>query len=320
MFVPPKTGIAPMAGMTDSAFRRLVKRMGGCGLVVSEMVASEGIVRGIGVTLEYLEHSAEERPVAIQLFGGNPATMAAAARVVEARGADIIDVNMGCPVPKIAKNNAGCRLMREPERAAAIISAMTKAVTIPVTVKMRAGWSDREVNAIEVAQRVEAAGAAAIAVHGRTAEQGYSGSADWALIDRVATSVRIPVLGCGDLVEPGQIVERLRTSAVSGVLVGRGILRNPWLFAQVHDLLSGRPARPVTAADRGRFLLDYIDLLAAENPDSGRWIVNKLRALSAWFTKGFEGGADFRVAVNHAPSVEDLRRLISATFGSPCAR
>src|SRR3989454_10812108 len=154
--------VAPMAGMTDTAFRRLVKRHGGCGLVVTEMVSSEGLVRGIDRTLEYAEYTEEERPVSIQIFGGNPDTMADAARIVQDMGADIVDVNMGCPVPKIAKHQAGCSLMREPAHAAAIIEAMTKAVTIPVTVKMRAGWTESERNAPLVSTLVEQAGAAAV--------------------------------------------------------------------------------------------------------------------------------------------------------------
>jgi len=162
--------VAPMAGMTDSAFRRLVKRHGGCGLVVTEMVSSEGLVRGIDRTLEYAEYTEEERPVSIQIFGGDPEKMAAAAQVVEGLGADIVDVNMGCPVPKIAKHNAGCSLMREPEHAASVINAMAKAVNIPVTVKMRAGWNDHSRNAPDLARRVQDAGAAAVTIHGRTAE------------------------------------------------------------------------------------------------------------------------------------------------------
>src|SRR6187401_3431042 len=158
--------LAPMAGMTDTAFRRLVKRKGGCGLVVTEMVSSEGLVRGIDRTLEYAEYTEAERPVSIQIFGGDPVKMADAAQVVEGMGADIVDVNMGCPVPKIAKHHAGCSLMREPGHAASVIRAMVKAVKIPVTVKMRAGWDEREINAPEVARRMEDAGAAALTVHG----------------------------------------------------------------------------------------------------------------------------------------------------------
>src|SRR6201988_1587780 len=171
--------LAPMAGMTDTAFRRLVKRRGGCGLVVSEMVSSEGLVRGIDRTREYAEYTEEERPVSIQIFGGDPAKMAAAAQIVEGMGADIVDVNMGCPVPKIAKHNAGCSLMREPEHAQSVVHAMAKAVKIPVTVKMRAGWNDSSRNAPELARMVQGAGAAAVAVHGRTAAQSYTGESDW---------------------------------------------------------------------------------------------------------------------------------------------
>src|SRR6187402_792653 len=180
--LPSPFAVAPMAGMTDTAFRRLVKRHGGCGLVVSEMVSSEGLVRGIDRTLEYAEFTEEERPVAIQIFGGDPKVMADAAQVVESLGADIIDINMGCPVPKIAKHNAGCSLMREPEHAARVISAMSRAVKIPVTVKMRAGWNEHDINAPTLARMAEDAGAAALAVHGRTAAQSYTGESDWTLI------------------------------------------------------------------------------------------------------------------------------------------
>src|SRR5580693_7783236 len=195
--LPSPYAMAPMAGMTDTAFRRLVKRHGGCGLVVTEMVSSEGLVRGIDRTLEYAEYTEEERPISIQIFGGDPQKMAAAAQVVEGMGADVVDVNMGCPVPKIARHSAGCSLMREPGHAASIIAAMTKAVRIPVTVKMRAGWNDATINAPLVAKMVEDAGAAAIAVHGRTAAQSYAGSSDWELIARIAGDLTIPVLGSG---------------------------------------------------------------------------------------------------------------------------
>src|SRR6059036_2479739 len=207
--------LAPMAGMTDTAFRRLVKRHGGCGLVVTEMVSAEGLVRGIDRTLEYAEYTDEERPIAIQIFGGDPAKMADAAQIVEGMGADIVDENMGCPVPKIAKHNAGCSLMREPEHAASVIAAMTKAVKIPVTVKMRAGWSDGERNAPILAKMVEDAGAAAVAVHGRTAAQSYSGAADWDLVARIADVLTIPVFGSGDCIEATQIIDKLR-SGVEG--------------------------------------------------------------------------------------------------------
>jgi tRNA-dihydrouridine synthase B len=328
--------LAPMAGMTDTAFRRLVKRMGGCGLVVTEMVSSEGLVRGIDRTLEYAEYTEEERPVSIQIFGGDPAVMADAAVLVQGMGADIVDVNMGCPVPKIAKHNAGCSLMREPEHAARVIRAMADAVSIPVTVKMRAGWNEAQINAPDLAKRVEDAGAAAVAVHGRTAAQSYSGESDWTLIDRVASGLTIPVFGSGDCVEADHVVSRLSETGVGGVLVGRGALRNPWIFRQAADIASGQPPMPVSVAERGRFLLDYMDLLLRERvgeaegfrhvaPGQGstshapavgreRWVINKLRALGAWYTKGLVGGSELRTRINTTQSIAQLRDLINEFF------
>lgn len=331
--------VSPMAGMTDTAFRRLVKRHGGCGLVVSEMVSSEGLVRGIDRTLEYAEYTEEERPVSIQIFGGDPDRMAEAARVVEGMGADVVDINMGCPVPKIAKHHAGCSLMKEPEHAAKIVGAMTRAVRIPVTVKMRKGWDDTQTNAADVAERVEQAGAAAITVHGRTAKQSYTGSADWDFVAEVARRVTIPVFGSGDCIEPQQIVDRLH-QGVSGVFVGRGVLRNPWILAQATDLLAGRAPRVVTADERARFLLDYIDLLLddrarevegfrhvapAQAPvpadprakSRERWVINKVRALCTWYTKGLDGGSHLRIAVNAAPSIAEVRELVDRFFHAP---
>jgi len=360
--LPSPFAVAPMAGMTDTAFRRLVKRHGGCGLVVTEMVSSEGLVRGIDRTLEYAEFTEEERPVSIQIFGGDPAKMAAAAQIVEGMGADIVDVNMGCPVPKIAKHNAGCSLMREPEHAASVIGAMTRAVKIPVTVKMRAGWNDQERNAPTLAKMVEDAGASAVTVHGRTAAQSYSGSADWDLVARIAEGLSIPVFGSGDCIEPEQVIDRLR-SGVEGVLVGRGVLRNPWILAQAADLASGCAPQTVTLADRGQFLLEYIELLMnervheadgfrhvapgasrveAELPPSpegfggqvaapavkhvagsaspiarghDRWVINKVRALGSWYTKGLDNGSHLRTAINTAESLDQLRDIVGGFFG-----
>jgi len=331
--------IAPMAGMTDTAFRRLVKQHGGCGLVVTEMVSSEGLVRGIDRTLEYAEYTEEERPISIQIFGGDPEKMAAAAQIVEGMGADIVDVNMGCPVPKIAKHHAGCSLMREPGHAASVIATMTKAVKIPVTVKMRAGWNDEQKNAPVLARMVEDAGAAAVAVHGRTAAQSYSGSADWELVARIADDLTIPVFGSGDCLEPEHVMDRLR-SGVEGVLVGRGVLRNPWILAQAADLAAGRPTRNITLAMRGQFMLDYVALLVNEcgkepdgfrhsavrdlgesripNPETrcshDRWVINKVRALGSWYTRGLDNGSHLRTAINSAESLDGLRDILTAFF------
>jgi nifR3 family TIM-barrel protein len=336
----PPFALAPMAGMTDTAFRRLVKRRGGCGLVVTEMVSAEGIVRGIDRTLEYAEYTEEERPVSIQIFGGDPEKMAAAARIVEGMGADIVDVNMGCPVPKIAKHNAGCSLMREPAHAADVVRAMAQAVKIPVTVKMRAGWDASEINAPELARRMEDAGAAAVTVHGRTAAQSYSGFSDWDLIGQVARSVGIPVFGSGDCIEPQQMIDRLRGTSVAGVLVGRGALRNPWIFEQAANLAAGQEPKEATPEARAAFLLEYIDLLLKEESEEPtgfrhlapgqaptaaaarsreRWVINKLRALNSWYTKGLDNGSHLRVAINAAESIPQLRDIITQFFAAETA-
>jgi tRNA-dihydrouridine synthase len=217
---------------------------------------------------------------------------------------------------------------------------MTKAVSIPVTVKMRAGWDETAINAPDLARRIEDAGAAAVAVHGRTAAQSYSGSSDWDLIARVADGLSIPVFGSGDCVEASQMVDRLRGGKVRGVLVGRGALRNPWIFQQAADVAAGRAPREVTQAERGRFLLEYIDMLlterlgeadgfrhvapgqAAEAPARGhdRWVINKLRALNSWYTKGLDNGSHLRVATNAAESIGQLRAVIEDFFLEPVSR
>jgi tRNA-dihydrouridine synthase B len=255
-------------------------------------------------------------------------------------GADIVDVNMGCPVPKIAKHQAGCSLMRDPRHAATVISAMAKAVKIPVTVKMRAGWNDAARNAPELARLVQDAGAAAVTIHGRTAEQSYSGLADWDLVAGVAAGLDIPVFGSGDCTEPEQIVARME-SGVSGVLVGRGVLRNPWILAQASDIAAGRRLSDVTMEQRGQFLLEYLELLLSERVDEEqgfrhvapgtdgsetpadhaaparwreRWVINKLRALCSWYSKGLDGGSHLRVQVNSAESLSQLRERIDDFF------
>ena len=232
--------------------------------------------------------------------------------------------------------------MREPAHAAAVVLAMARAVRIPVTVKMRAGWNADEINAPTLARMVEDAGAAAVAVHGRTAAQSYTGESDWTLIARVAESVKIPVFGSGDCTEPDQIVRRLEASGVRGVLVGRGALRNPWIFAQAAAMARGEAAPLVPREARGDFLLEYIDLLLQERcgeapgfrhlasvqPEAGppatargrqRWVINKLRALGSWYTKGMDGGSHLRVAINSAESIDELRGLIMDFFHAKTA-
>ena len=289
--------------------------------MVTEMVSSEGLVRGIDRTLEYAEYTEEERPIAIQIFGGDPTTMAAAAQVVEGMGADIVDVNMGCPVPKIAKHNAGCSLMRQPSHAAAIVRSMSEAVRIPVTVKMRAGWDEQEINASEMAEMMEDAGAAALAVHGRTAKQSYRGVSDWQLIADVAARVSIPVFGSGDCLTAEQVVDRSVGTGAAGVLVGRGALRNPWIFQQAMALASGRPVAEVTAADRCTFCSSTSTCCFVRGPTrrSGSATPCRMRSRREWgrvrVTPQDESGG---LSTSCVPSAPGTRRV--STAGRSCAR
>ena len=335
----PPFALAPMAGMTDTAFRRLVKRKGGCGLVVTEMVSAEGLVRGIDRTLEYAEYTEEERPVSIQIFGGDPSKMADAAQIVEGMGADIVDVNMGCPVPKIAKHSAGCSLMREPAHAANVVRAMARAVKIPVTVKMRAGWdAERHQRAGSGAENGRRRGGSARGprAHGRAVVLGRLGLG----ADRD---------GRGRRVDSGVRERRLRRARTGrGAAARRGTwavcssaaarLRNPWIFQQAADVAAGRAPREISAIERGEFLLQYVAMLLTERlgeadgfrhvapgqsasagapvPARGhdRWVINKLRALNSWYTKGLDNGSHLRVAINAADSVAELRAIIEDFF------
>ncbi len=265
--------------------------------------------------------------------------MADAAQIVEGMGADIVDVNMGCPVPKIAKHNAGCSLMREPahggERGA---GDGARGEDSGHRQDARGVGRERHQRAGSGAGEWKTPGRGALAVHGRTAAQSYSGVSDWELIATVAAGVSIPVFGSGDCVEPGQVVERLRGGEVGGVLVGRGALRNPWIFEQAADVAAGRAPREISAIERGEFLLQYVDMLLTERlgeadgfrhvapgqsasagapvPARGhdRWVINKLRALNSWYTKGLDNGSHLRVAINAADSVAELRAIIEDFF------
>ena len=233
--------LAPMAGITDLPFRLICRRLG-CGMTVSEMVSAKGLLYKNVKTTEMLRIDDGERPTAIQLFGSVPAELAEAARMVEASGADMIDLNMGCPVPKIVNNGEGSALMKNPQLAHDILAAMVKAVKIPVTVKFRAGWDDANRNAVEVARAVEAAGVSAVAVHGRTRQQFYEGKADWSIIADVKQAVKVPVFGNGDIFTVADGLRMLEQTGCDGLMIGRGADGNPWLFTALAAALRGEPA------------------------------------------------------------------------------
>ena len=284
--------LAPMAGITDLPFRVICRRLG-CGMTVSEMVSAKGLLYKNAKTTEMLRIDEGERPTAIQLFGSVPSELAAAAKQVAASGADIIDFNMGCPVPKIVNNGEGSALMKNPQLAYDVLAAMVDAVDIPVTVKFRAGWDDEHRNAVEIALAAERAGVAAVAVHGRTRQQFYEGRADWSIIADVKQAVKIPVFGNGDIFTVTDGLRMLNETGVDGLMIGRGADGNPWLFAQLKAALAGEtiPQAPSVderldlAAEHLQMLIDY----------KGETIsVKEMRRHISAYLKGMSHAAEFR--------------------------
>ncbi|MDF2568608.1 MAG: dus [Sporomusa sp.] len=301
--------LAPMAGVTDLPFRLLAKEMG-CGLVYSEMVSDKGLIYENVHTKKLLAIDERERPVALQIFGSEPESMAKAARIVTGSGADIIDINMGCPTPKIVKNGEGSALMRTPELAYRIIAAVVEAAgTVPVTVKFRKGWDDKSVNAVEIARLAEQAGAAAVSVHGRTREQFYSGQADWSIIRAVKQAVKIPVTGNGDIRTPQDAKRMLTETGCDGIMIGRGAQGNPWIFRQVaHYLATGELLPLPTLGERIDMLLRQLDMLVEHK---GEYIgIREMRSHAAWYTKGLPSSAELRLKFNQAASREDFIRIM----------
>ncbi len=301
--------LAPMAGVTDLPFRLLVKEMG-CGLVYTEMVSDKGLIYQNEHTLEMLKIDERERPVALQIFGSEPEPMAKAAKIVEKAGADIIDINMGCPTLKIVKNGEGSALMRTPELAYSIIASVVEAVNIPVTVKIRKGWDDSSVNAVEMAMLAEKAGAAAISVHGRTREQFYSGEADWSIIKAVKENVAIPVNGNGDVRTPEDAVRLRSETGCDGIMIGRAAQGNPWLFRQVtHYLSTGKLLPGPTMAERFEMTLRHLEMLVAYK---GEHIgIREMRRHAAWYTKGLPHSAELRLRFNQAETREDFTAILN---------
>ncbi len=301
--------LAPMAGVTDTAYRAIAHDMG-CPLCYAEMVSVQGIHYRNEKTLQMLSTEPGERPIAIQLFGPSPEMTAEAAAYVEELGtADILDFNMGCPAPKIVKNREGSALMLEPERAEAILKAVRRAVKLPFTVKMRKGWDDDHVNVVEMARRAEAAGVDAIAVHGRTRQQFYSGQADWDIIAEVKKAVKIPVIANGDVRTCSDLKAILERTGADGVMIGRGAQGNPWIFRQMtHYLRTGEELPGPDIRERGRVILQHLDLLLQYKGDYVG--PREMRKHATWYTRGLPHGAELRKLFQEAVSREDFVRII----------
>jgi len=301
--------LAPMAGVTDLPFRLLAKEMG-CGLVYSEMVSDKGLIYENKHTKKLLAIDEQERPVALQIFGSDPDSMAKAAHIVAAAGADIIDINMGCPTLKIVKNGEGSALMRNPSLAYRIMAAVVKSAgSVPVTIKFRKGWDEQSVNAVEFARLAEQAGAAAVSVHGRTREQFYSGQADWSIIRQVKQAVAIPVIGNGDIRTPQDAKRILNETGCDGIMIGRGAQGNPWIFRQVtHYLSTGQILPQPTLSERIEMLLRQLAMLVRHK---GEYIgIREMRSHAAWYTKGLPSSAELRLKFNQAMSKEDFIRIM----------
>lgn len=301
--------LAPMAGITDLPFR-LICRRHGCGMTVSEMVSAKGLLYKNVKTTEMLRIDAGERPTAIQLFGSVPAELAEAARLVEASGADIIDFNMGCPVPKIVNNGEGSALMKNPKLAHDILAAMVQAVKIPVTVKFRAGWDDAHRNAVEIAKAAEAAGVSAVAVHGRTRQQFYEGKADWQIIADVKKAVKVPVFGNGDIFTVADGLRMREETGCDGLMIGRGADGNPWLFRELAAALRGEelPAAP-TLEERLAQAAEHLALLIAYK---GEHIsVKEMRRHISAYLKGLPHAAEFRGRFHKVDTEEQFLELLA---------
>ena len=301
--------LAPMAGVTDTAYRVIAHDMG-CPLAFAEMVSSQGIHYRNEHTMKMLKTEAGERPIAMQIFAKSAAMAAEAAAYIEEIGtADILDFNMGCPAPKVVKNGEGSALMREPKKAEEILTAIRRATKLPFTVKMRLGWDDASRNAVEIARMAEAVGVDAVAVHGRTREQFYSGNADYAAIAEVKRAVNIPVIVSGDIRRPVDLARALDITGADAVMIGRGAQGNPWIFPQlIHWLRTGEELPPPTRTERAQVILRHLDLLVGYK---GEYIgIREMRKHAAWYTRGLKGSAELRERFNRAASKDEFVNIL----------
>ncbi len=295
--------LAPMAGVTDLPFRKICRQWG-CDLTVSEMISVKGVLYHNEKTLKMLETAPEEHPAGLQLFGSDPGEVAAAAKVAASYGADFIDFNMGCPVPKVVNNGEGSALMRRPELAYDIMAALAEAVSIPVTVKMRLGWDQQHRNVVEIAQLAEKAGAAAVAIHARTREQFYGGKADWPMIKQVKEAVSIPVIGNGDIFTPRDGKRMLQETGCDGLMLGRGADGNPWLFAQLKAVLAGKLPVPITPADKLKMIRYHAHSLCQYKGE--RIGIREMRTHAAAYLKGLPRAASYRSRFFQVSTLADL--------------
>ena len=310
MCIRPATVLAPMAGVTDTLFRRVIRGMGGCGLLMTEFTSSEGITRSARKTLRYLYFQEDEHPIAAQLFGANPKVMADAARMVEDLGYDAVDINLGCPAKKVVKCG-GSGLLRELPLLEEVFRSVRAAVKIPLTIKLRAGWDEKSIVAKEVVKMAEQMGVEAAAIHPRTRLQGYAGKADWNLIADVKQAVKIPIIGNGDIQCPEDAARMVQQTGCHAVMIGRAAATNPWIFAQMKEFQETGRYRVPTEEDRHRLLSGYYKQILNSNlPDA----MGKMKQFACWFTHGVGNGGELRRIVHLARTPGEVVENVESFF------
>jgi len=313
--IRPATILAPMAGITDTVFRRVIRGLGGCGLIMTEFTSAECVVRDSRRSHRYLAFEADEHPISGQLFGANPESMAAAARTVEELGFDAVDINLGCPAKKVVKCG-GSGLLRDLPLLGGILKSVRAAVRIPLTVKIRAGWDETTIVAAEVARMAEGIGIEAIAVHPRTRMQGFEGHADWKIIRAVKEAVRIPVIGNGDVRVPEDAERIVAETGCDAVMIGRAAATNPWIFRQIEQYVVSHRYDVPSDEERHGLLLDYFRrLVDYETPDA----LGKMKQFSCWFTHGVRNGGELRRSVHAARSTAEVFDRVETFFSAAAA-
>jgi tRNA-dihydrouridine synthase B len=324
--IAPATVLAPMAGVTDTVFRRFIKNLGGCGLIMTEFTSADGVLRDQRVRGRYLHFYEDEHPISAQLFGSSPSVLADAARLVEDLGFDLVDLNLGCPAKKVVKCNGGSGLLRDLPLIRQIFEAVRAAVKIPFTVKFRAGWNDDEIVCVELARMAESCGLGAVALHARTREQGYSGNARWEWIASVKQAVKIPVIGNGDIRSPEDACAIVAQTGCDAVMIGRMAPANPWIFRQIDQYVrvvtglctvptgsnsNGKPYDEPTEADRYQMIRTYFQMLLEEEMPGTE---GKMKQFASWFTHGVPGGAALRKAIYEAKSGAEILGRVEEFF------